>query len=142
VVLHHGRHHLAQYMYMRLHSDKKTPLTQRANRQLLLKVSKQIFTELKKYQPDSTTIHRNRATRLNRMVWLSQFFSSALPEFPHKKPVPIFSFVTGLVVATVLGLQIVEAIEYHPTYLKRIKNMDKKIQEYQEMKEKRDGATR
>ncbi|MCB0366228.1 MAG: hypothetical protein H6624_08035 [Bdellovibrionaceae bacterium] len=141
VVLHHGRHHLAQYMYYWM-TGRTHLLTHRANRQQLLKVSDTIFDTLRVVPPGDAELKRNRATPLNRIIWLSQFFSSGLPDFPIKKSKPYIPITVGLLAATLLGFKVLEAVEYRQVYDQRIEDVKKQIEDYYKNKEKEDGPGR
>ena len=141
VVLHHGRHHLAQYMYYWI-SGETDFLTQRGNRQQLLRVSRQVFADFLKIRPGKEELHRNRATPLNHMIWLSEFFASGVPDYPYKKTKPFVPALIGLLALLVLGFKVSEAIEYRPVYQQRIEDVKKQIQEYYKEKEQQDGSGR
>ncbi|MCB0384116.1 MAG: hypothetical protein KDD43_01890, partial [Bdellovibrionales bacterium] len=116
--------------------------SQRANRQHLLRLSDTIFSELRTVPPGDLELKKNRATPLNRIVWLSQFFSSGLPDFPVKRRRPYIPVTVGLLAAALLGFKVVEAVEYRDVYDKRIEDVKKQIEDYYKKKEKEDGPGR
>jgi len=141
VVLQHGRHHLAQYIYYWA-SGETDLLTQRGNRQQLQKVSKQIFSKFQRISRSKEDLHRNRATPFNRMIWLSQFFSAGVPDYPYKKGKPIVPALMGLLALLVIGFEFTKAYEYRPVYEQRMTDVKEQIKEYYKEKEKSDGSGR
>jgi len=141
VVLNHGRHHLAQHIYYSLNGETDL-LTQRGNPQRLLRISKEIFSKFQRISPSKEDLHRNRATPLNRMIWLSRFFSVGAPDYPYRKGKPIVSALMGLLALLVLGFELTKAYEYRPVYKQRMVDVKVQIKEYYKEKEKNDGSGR
>ena len=139
VVLHHGRHHLAQFMFFQLKYDHSI-LSTRASHQNLFLMSSQIFSKFKGIKPEPSDLKRNKATLKNRLLWLSRYFSFALPDYDYKKSRPVLSILLSLMVLTTLTIEVVSSVAYAPVYEKRKQDVQQQIAEYEKAKENKDGS--
>ncbi len=76
------------------------------------------------------------------MIWLSQFFSAGVPDYPYKKGKPIVPALMGLLALLVIGFEFTKAYEYRPVYEQRMTDVKEQIKEYYKEKEKSDGSGR
>ncbi|MBC85936.1 MAG: hypothetical protein CL677_02065 [Bdellovibrionaceae bacterium] len=135
VVLHHGRHHLAQFLYLQLSYDQSL-LSLRASHQNLFLFSSKIFSKFKSIEPESIDLRKNRSTLKNRLLWLSRYFSFALPDYPYIKRKPIISIGLGVAALITVILEIYTSYSYSQVYLDKKIAFTKELNMYHQQKEK------
>ena len=104
-------------------------LTARADGPELQRISTEIFKQVGAAKPERLDRQQRRATIRNRLVWMSQFFHSALA-VPRRRWVRILvGAIVGLSVAAGGFFVVKQAVEYHPKYVQRIAEQQRKIEE-------------
>jgi len=122
-VLNYGRNHLVQHLAWRVwRSDNH--LSARAYPPELERHSKTIFAELASEEPEAaaqTNLHRRR------LVWMSWFSHERLRS--QRTVVARRIAYAGVALAVFIGVAVgvKRAIDYHPTYVKRIEAQEKAI---------------
>ncbi len=126
--LNSGRDHLIQY-YALLRSQEEGALTARADGPALYRASRDILDALEDSVPEGKDRQIFRATVRNRLISLSRFFYSPIPE-RHARSLRVTA--AAVLVATLTGLvalSVTRSFDYHSTYLERMRGMQERLDE-------------
>jgi hypothetical protein len=129
-----ARDHFMQHLHY-LRSWREDLLTARGDSPRLLATSHQILRGIDKEDPEGADAARLRVTLRNRLIWMSRFFYSPVPE-----PRSVFATVLGTLVVIGLGLALLgeairQAVAYHPVYASRMSAMQARVLEVEQEKE-------
>jgi hypothetical protein len=123
-------HHLIQYLHY-LRTRDESALTARGDATLLNRTSRDILDALAGEQPAGDDRQLFRATPRNRLVSLSRFFYTPIPE-EHGRWFRRAAAIGAAAVACLLvAAAVAEAVHYHPTYVDRIEKMEQRLAESQ-----------
>lgn len=117
--LNHGRDHLIQYLsYAR--SDNPEGLTARADAPRLVRTSHMILKAVAKKEATGIDTQTRRATARNRLVWLSRYFHSPIPETRNNLlgVVALLAMLGGAVALLAFAVNV--SVEYHTIYVERL----------------------
>jgi hypothetical protein len=120
--LNYGRDHLIQY-YAYLRDPNHPQLTVRADAMSLFRTSRDILDQIASTPASGEDLQLFRATLRNRLISLSQFFYTPVEEL-RARVVRVFTGLAALgAVALLVIISILGAVEYHPLYLQRMREM-------------------
>jgi hypothetical protein len=104
-------------------------LTARADGPRFVETSKTILDRVAKEEPKGPDRQLLRPSPRNRMLWLSPFFYAPLTVRPPRWRRALGAVAAVLTVGTIVTLAVQDAIEYHPTYVERMTQMQAAAEE-------------
>jgi hypothetical protein len=126
-----GRDALIQYLYLLATADESL-LTARADVPTLHRTSSEILKRIAAGEPDRQDRQRLRATVRNRLVWLSRFFYTPIPEERGRALRYAAMSVIAALIAAVVSWEIALAIDYAPVYAKRMRALTEQLEQQHE----------
>jgi hypothetical protein len=135
--LNHGRGHLVQGLFY-LMTDRKKPLTSRADSSALYAAAKGIFESLATIELKAADMKSQQATLRNRLEWIgSMFFGIA--ERPVGRMRGVLRALAICVVLAVAGFSIQHSVKYHDVFLERMVQEKLQIAEKQRQQKQEQG---
>lgn len=132
--LHYARHHHLQYLAYRW-TDEDRYLTVRAGVDELERTSRAIFGQIRATRSEKAAeTSRVRARFQKRMVWLSSFFAEPLVDKAERRIRWLAAAAVLLAVGAGIGASVYQAVVYHPSYVARIADAERRHRERRENK--------
>lgn len=134
--LHFARHHLIQYLFLR-QTNETGRLTARATPEDLERLSAAMLNDAGTWEASRRDRFVLHGSLRNRLVWLSRLFPEPIADRREARLRWIVTALIALALAAQLGFAVKRAMDYHPVYVDRIAEQERKLLEAKKKAEER-----